>query len=41
MAGEPGVKQPKGRGEEREQMEMEEENPVFISTLVSREDIVA
>lgn len=41
MAGEPGVKQQKGRGEERKQMEMEGENPVFITTLVSREDIVA
>lgn len=40
MAGEPGVKQPKRRGEEQEQMEMEGENPIFI-TLVNREDIVA
>lgn len=30
MAGEPGVKQPKGRGEEQEQMEMEGENHVFV-----------
>lgn len=35
MAGEPGVKQPKGRGEEWEQMELEGENHVFIYNNIS------
>lgn len=35
MAGEPGVKQPKGIGEEREQMEREGENPAFIYNNIS------
>lgn len=35
MAGEPGVKQPKGIGEEREQMEMQGENPAFIYNNIS------